>query len=128
MIYKFRAWDKGNNRWLPDDFVKQLFLAQDGKVYWFSHSGLDDVSKAFDIVFFTGLLDKNGAEIYQDDIVKDAKGNKAIIEWIDVDACFAVQTGNSEIFTISAHKQRYGKLEIIGNRHATPELLEADNA
>lgn len=78
---------------------------------------------------FTGLTDKNGKEIYEGDIViakghpnfTDKKTVKGIIEWIKIDACFAVQDHSDEIFTIGRFEK---KIEVIGNIHQNPELLK----
>ena len=66
---KFRAWDKGGEkRYLPDEFIGQLFLRMDGKIIWYSAEGLEDVTDKFDIEFSTGLKDKQGKEIWHQDI------------------------------------------------------------
>lgn len=68
---------------------------------------------------FTGLLDKNGKEVFEGDIIKSEiyeKEDTGTIEWSN-DGLYIVN-GN--------HLQDYhfGKIEIIGNIYQNPELLE----
>lgn len=38
----FKAWDKENKKWFDEVFLNQIFLRQDGKVYWRSADGMKD--------------------------------------------------------------------------------------
>ena len=86
---------------------------------------------------FTGLTDKNGKKIFEGDIVR-VLGNQQVEDWkcVDyiglvafLDAGFCVIDG-----TIDNHGfRRYAlprldfSLEVIGNIHDNPELLEVDD-
>lgn len=72
---------------------------------------------------FTGLTDKNGKKIFEDDIVKTRHGVRRIIfEY----GCFCAWKPNTEL---TANLRGYvheldGNIEVIGNIHDNPELLE----
>ena len=124
MIPKFRAWLKKRQEmdneidhisWLEDE----LYCIGDGITYMVS---------AEDLVLMqsTGLVDKNGKEIFEGDIL-DYKGRKALVRWHGSYASFIYR------FVDELQKRKtewkplylaYMKCEIIGNIYENPELLE----
>ena len=111
----------------------------------YGYEKLDDQCGVFDkwcvhtdtLGQFTGLTDKNGKKIFEGDIVR-VLGNQQVEDWkcVDyiglvafLDAGFCVIDG-----TIDNHGfRRYAlprldfSLEVIGNIHDNPELLEVDD-
>ena len=100
-------------------------------------------SEEVHLMQFTGLLDKNGKEIYEGDIIvvrrypffalnspkKDDKPNYVgSVEWFDEDCCwsYAMWCVNPELAGVavgdSLHKDE--KYEVIGNIYETPDLLK----
>jgi len=79
---------------------------------------------------YIGLKDKNGIEIYEDDIVRGEKGIIAVVKWeedIDCDRYWMTAAG----FLIDLDDHEYGvddaktdKIEVIGNIYDNPELLK----
>jgi len=115
---KFRAWDKVNKEMYE---VKFLEWEQRGK---------KRVSPADPIMQFTGLLDKNGKEIYEGDIVrwKDPYGasQKYTQQVIFSDGCFKVSHFNEPLSEAMRMSQggEITEMEVIGNAYENPALLK----
>lgn len=108
---KFRAWNRIVGRMqfftLPD------IESQKGKIQW----------QNLDISQFTGLLDKNGKEIYEGDILSDKKGGNGVVEYCQPQF---VVWADGQHFALAEGKINMTQLEyseIIGNIFENPELL-----
>lgn len=69
---------------------------------------------------FTGLLDNNGREIYEDDIVSFDDGKIGVVEFFR--GCFAVRYGAGSAVRL-LYEINSWSLRVLGNRFETPELL-----
>lgn len=78
----------------------------------------------------TGLKDKNGELIWENDIVEDEKGNLYKAFWRDKYYQFSWVCVNSDIFQIGAKWDLYARrsfeIAVIGNTFDNPELLESE--
>lgn len=138
-MIKFRAWDKRENT-MRD--VAVLHFTKGGKVnsieYWKTPSELKSYHvRNLILMQSTGLKDKNGAEIFEGDIVQstwyDVDNNpykkKGEITYVGAqyvivyDSQFDVETGE---ITYDAHNLTYAEdAEVIGNIYEQPELLSS---
>ena len=116
---KFRAWDKDKNKM----FVNGQLAS------W----RLDIITANNNLVImqFTGLLDKNGVEIYEGDIVigeppRYVNKNIGVVSYYGCAFHWEGKKSNREKWfdTITSDFEK-ADIEVIGNIHQNPELLEA---
>ncbi len=80
------------------------------------------VAEGGSLMQLTGLKDKNGVEIYEGDIVKASNETFIIKHWM---GNFCMCSGSDATgFPIYPYNVT-GIVEVIGNIHENPELLEA---
>lgn len=110
MIPKFRVW---NGKKMIDPKVTTLFLTEIPGVF------LPD-APSYILMQSTGLKDKNGVEIFEGDIVKGS----------DYSNPFRIQLVPGDGIPQYDPLVGWGHtgVEVIGNIHQNPELLEAPNA
>lgn len=83
----------------------------------------------FELLQFTGLLDKNGKEIYEGDVVVGDKGFmspvKGIIEYHGMGfVCVGKsEEGKTWWLPSTSDLDTFYEIEVIGNIHSNPELL-----
>ena len=120
---KFRIFDPAQKLFIhPSKFsfnadFSQKFFRGDLKLVKESHSEKCIINQ------FTGLLDKNGVEIYEDDIVDyrcQSNPKKSDIRTIKFEDGFYIAAGFYSINLWSLHNS----VTIIGNIHENPELLK----
>lgn len=136
---KYRAWDKTKKKMT---LVADISFGDDGSArttvfqpapkdtYYY---GLVE-GESGTLMQFTGLFDKHGREVYEDDIVRDNAGDIYAIRWDRHLARFAFYSHDAskkgsnkewrsaeETITDFDMKARF---EIIGNVHENPGLLE----
>lgn len=130
MIPKYRAWDGMQQEM---NYKVMVGNCDEEDLYWTCpimwHEGAKDWLHFDDyerIMMSTGLLDKNGKEIFEGDIV-DYNGRKAVIKWHGSYASFIYrfidepQTRKPEWNILYL---AYMKFEIVGNIYENPEFLE----
>jgi len=105
-LIKFRAWDKRRKAFYADHQNSESFAEDLG-------------NDNYVLQQFTGLLDKNGKEIYEGDICEyaDSYNEKRanVITWDERKAAFYIPG--------RAYPIDY-KIEVMGNIYENPELLQ----
>lgn len=145
-VIKFRVWDIKRGAYWDDHALSQVSMRLDGKPQFWTGDQVQLAGKfwpdeAWIREQFTGLLDKNGREIYEGDIVR--------VQWKapagDMEDRYVVRFGLYEdgegfptigfysdhtLNPIQSDLQSGGNLypgghprEIIGNLHQNPEML-----
>ena len=123
---KFRAWsrfedDNGNDMWAMDEHVA---VSLNGKAMTIDGLELDDSI----LMQYTGLKDKNGVDIYEGDILRhpDFDYNENSIEVVKFNyGCFSPFDSDSVGYQLASNEQKFcSELEVIGNIHENPELLQ----
>jgi hypothetical protein len=119
---KFRAWDL-EYRCMDTNF----YIYPDGTVHCTAERTYDtpntEIEQDYNLVKmqFTGLQDKNGVDIYEGDILKTESDLLVVKVWMGNNClCF---TGDETGIPVYPYNVNHS-IEIIGNIHQNPELLE----
>lgn len=73
---------------------------------------------------YTGLTDKNGKKIWENDIVRNKKGDIGVAQWFEEHAAFMIWNKTKNCVCYLAEND-FSKIEVNGNVFDNLELLEA---
>lgn len=133
---KFRVWNDLLKNYLPGDSV---CILPNGDIVLYNLAAMmtayrrpSDMLEGENIIEqFTGLKDKNGKDIYEGDICSFASKtgkHTGVVEWSGDLASFGLRiVKNNFLYTFSdldTMGVNLDTLEVIGNIHENPELME----
>lgn len=115
--FRFRVWNIETGYLDDCDFS----INQMGELI-----GVQPFNSPYIVEQCTGLKDKNGKFIYEDDIISattfDGHNRQFIVKYANEDACFGLFITKSMYMLFNNIYD--DSLEVIGNIHEKPELLE----
>lgn len=123
---KFRGKDIETGEWIYGHFFQRLGhypaivepRPRDGKVMYYEIA-VEDTT----VGQFTGLLDKNGKEIYEGDIVTFDNHLQGISQIVYDYAGFDADSKN---YRTALRPMLNNHMRVVGNIHDNPELLKAE--
>lgn len=129
MIKKFRAWDNKRGEWFGEsnpDCLTFIGFHIFGECLTFCEPSIEQL-KHLDVEQFTGLLDKNGKDIWEGDIVTVKmiyKGGSlphmGEIVYVEEFGAFATKNEAGETLL---HNHLLNTFEVVGNIHENPRLM-----
>lgn len=138
--YLFKAKRADNGEWVIGNLITNVFFRLDQSIPYIlcpdkaeydcfedftEENGIFEV-RPNTICQCTGLKDKNGKLIWENDIVvcRDFTEEKYVIAWKQDEACFEYQQYGCSIMNF---EQLSGcEVEVVGNIFDNPELLESE--
>jgi hypothetical protein len=133
---KFRVWEQNQKRWC---WSTEVTLEGSGQVvhHHYPKNGYDYAKDKLPenmigcgclapIQQFTGLLDKNGREIYEGDLLRGNNGRIFEVKWNKLYAAFGLKDhslGKESAPLRGLHPS--SQLEVVSNIYEDPELLQS---
>lgn len=125
MIPKFRAWYKENKEMKLVNEIIGLYAFDNDYPIVRCLGDVELLNNKYELMQSTGLHDKYGVEVYEDDIVRCSRGCPHRVIWVkEYGGSFL---GGMPAWYLSGLNEGYswtGAEEIIGNSWENPELLE----
>ena len=122
-IIRFRAWNKDTNRMIALKAITPLAtnIGEGGDGLYLPFEDYIILEQ------FTGLLDKNGKDIYEGDILESKSDSYLVVEYIVEDAAFFATRYPQKFSVLLRTRSSESKRgEVIGNIHENAELLKKE--
>ncbi len=118
--FKFRAWDKVKKEMIQ---VDRLASDNTGEIVDIWYEPICDWAglKDFELMQWTGLFDRNGKEIFEGDICQYYPNDPLLVVWDQKESQFRLKILSRKY---SDYLRFDLDVEVIGNEHQNPELLE----
>lgn len=127
-VNKYRAWNKEKKI--------MCYKHEDEEQNWFDgvccsdvemiNSRLNSDLSAYEYMQYIGVDDKNGKEIYEDDIVLSDDGKVGQVQWFEEHLAFMIWCGTDNKVYF-AYENDFSKIEVIGNVYENADLLKGEN-
>jgi uncharacterized phage protein (TIGR01671 family) len=127
---KFRGFSESKKVWLYGDLLQTEIAFQ--KMYsildW-SHAKQNTKSSELNVPVesvgqLTGLKDKNGKEIYDQDFIKSSGGDIMLVVWRQDLASFALRKDGWMYDHYFGEAVDAGHTQVVGNFYENPELIK----
>jgi uncharacterized phage protein (TIGR01671 family) len=129
---KFRAWDKQLGRMLSDAMPMR------GSIWWDNGASFDGKGGEYDVMQFTGIVDKDNKPVYEGDVIKtfwqhDGHINRdyeivGVVSYSEDMAQFVVTNDAKDQWCpfYSFDREEYfpDYTEVLGNIYEHPHLLD----
>lgn len=112
---KFRAWNDSKKDWEGNFSISRIGS--------FLRLGISQSTEGIHVMQYTGLLDKNGKEIYENDYLQWGDGVE--IMWVFWDSGKYILQNISSGDIIDCNENTTSVREIIGNRYESPREHKA---
>lgn len=128
--YLFKAKRIDNGEWVIGNLIFSVYHKNDACVGQYGNEvGMHEADSST-ICQCTGLKDKNGKLIWENDIVRDKHGNFYKVFWQNNYYQFSWICVKSDVFLIGAEWSLWGfksfEIEVIGNIFDNKDLLESE--
>ncbi len=124
----FKAKRKDNGKWVEGYYQKQFDLdgSEQHLIFWSKSYTVWEYAEINPdtICQYTGLTDKNGKRIWENDIVRNKKGDIGVAQWFEEHAAFMIWNKTKNCVCYLAEND-FSKIEVNGNVFDNLELLEA---
>ena len=128
----FKAKRKDNGEWVEGNLITNE-RNENQKYIGYIFDERNGVIEDFDLVEViptticqcTGLTDKNGRRIWENDIARNEEGDIGVVQWFEEHAAFMIWNKTKNCVYYLAEND-FSKIEIVGNEFDNPELLEVE--